>query len=135
LVPKPQELKEMVIKPLKTLSQIREEREALAMRETRLVTGVDVLQSPITALYQTFSKKEKNKRWIAEQEFKDNKRKVVQELLRLYVASDIIELNEDEFDDFISFLSLSETFLKTSTEMELYLFIKDKYDHYKRIKN
>jgi tyrosyl-tRNA synthetase len=120
---------------LKTLSQIREEREALAMRETRLVTGVDVLQSPITALYQTFSKKEKNKRWIAEQEFKDNKRKVVQELLRLYVASDIIELNEDEFDDFISFLSLSETFLKTSTEMELYLFIKDKYDHYKRIKN
>ena len=135
LVQKPQELKEMVIKPLKTLSQIREEREALAMRETRLVTGVDVLQSPITALYQTFSKKEKNKRWIAEQEFKDNKRKVVQELLRLYVASDIIELNEDEFDDFISFLSLSETFLKTSTEMELYLFIKDKYDHYKRIKN
>ena len=45
------------------------------------------------------------------------------------------QLHEDEFDDFISFLSLSETFLKTSTEMELYLFIKDKYDHYKRIKN
>lgn len=135
LVPKPQELKEMVIKPLKTLSQIREEREALAMRETRLVTGVDILQSPITALYQTFSKKEQNKRWIAEQEFKDNKRKVVQELLRLYVVSDIIDLDEEEFDDFISFLNLSETFLKTSTEMELYLFIKDKYDHYKRIKN
>ena len=65
LIPKPQELKEMVIKPLKTLSQIKEEREALAMRETRLVTGVDVLQSPITALYQAFSKKEQNKRWIA----------------------------------------------------------------------
>lgn len=29
LIPKPQELKEMVIKPLKTLSQIKEEREAL----------------------------------------------------------------------------------------------------------
>jgi hypothetical protein len=125
----------MVIKPLKTLSQIKEEREALAMRETRLVTGVDVLQSPITALYQAFSKKEQNKRWIAEQEYKDNKRKIVQELLRLYVASDIIELDEEEFDEFISFLNLNEDFLKTATEMELYLFIKDKYDHYKRIKN
>jgi hypothetical protein len=135
LIPKPQELKEMVIKPLKTLSQIKEEREALAMRETRLVTGVDVLQSPITALYQAFSKKEQNKRWIAEQEYKDNKRKIVQELLRLYVASDIIELDEEEFDEFISFLNLNEDFLKTATEMELYLFIKDKYDHYKRIKN
>ena len=135
LVQKPQELTEMIIKPLKTLSEIREEREALAMRETRLVTGVELLQSPITALYQAFSKKEQNKRWIAEQEYKDNKRKVVQELLRLYVASDIIELNEDEFDDFISFLNLSENFLKTSTEMELYLFIKDKYDHFKRLKN
>ena len=135
LVQKPQELTEMIIKPLKTLNEIREEREALAMRETRLVTGVELLQSPITALYQTFSKKEQNKRWIAEQEYKDNKRKVVQELLRLYVASDIIELDEEEFDSFISFLNLSENFLKTSTEMELYLFIKDKYDHFKRIKN
>ena len=135
LVQKPQELTEIIIKPLKTLNEIREEREALAMRETRLVTGVELLQSPITALYQAFSKKEQNKRWIAEQEYKDNKRKVVQELLRLYVASDIIELNEDEFDDFISFLNLSENFLKTSTEMELYLFIKDKYEHFKGLKN
>lgn len=135
LVQKPQELTEMIIKPLKTLNEIREEREALAMRETRLVTGVELLQSPITALYQTFSKKEQNKRWIAEQEYKDNKRKVVQELLRLYVASDIIELDEEEFDSFISFLNLSENFLKTSTEMELYLFIKDKYEHFKRLKN
>ncbi|MEY4572873.1 MAG: hypothetical protein RLZ10_2130, partial [Bacteroidota bacterium] len=29
----------------------------------------------------------------------------------------------------------NEDFLKTATEMELYLFIKDKYEHYQRIKN
>ena len=34
-----------------------------------------MLESPITALYQAFSKKEKTKRWIAEQEFKDDKEK------------------------------------------------------------
>ena len=127
------EMKEVVIKPLKTLNQIKEERQELSMRETRQVTGVEVLQSPITALYQTFSKKEKNKRWIAEQEFKDNERKVVQELLRLYVAYDIINLSEEEFDDFINFLNINETFLKTATEMELITFVQDKFEHFKRL--
>ena len=127
------EMKEVLIKPLKTLNQIKEERQELSMRETRQVTGIEMLQSPITALYQTFSKKEKNKRWIAEQEFKDNERKVVQELLRLYVAYDIINLTEEEFDDFIIFLNINETFLKTATEMELITFVQDKFEHFKRL--
>ena len=129
----PQEVQEVIVRPLKTLEQIKEEREALALRETRTVTGVNVLQSPITALYQAFSKKEQNKRWIAEQQYKDDQRKIVQELLRLYVAFDIIELSESEFDEFITFLNLDEQFIKTASEMELILFIKDKYEHYKQM--
>lgn len=129
----PQEVQEIIVRPLKTLEQIKEEREALALRETRTVTGVNVLQSPITALYQAFSKKEQNKRWIAEQQYKDDQRKIVQELLRLYVAFDIIELSESEFDEFITFLNLDEQFIKTASEMELILFIKDKYEHYKQM--
>ncbi|NDB34018.1 MAG: hypothetical protein EB023_01435 [Flavobacteriia bacterium] len=128
----PQEVAEVVVKPLKTLEQIREERANLAMRETRLVTGVNLLESPITALYQAFSKKEQNKRWIAEQVFKDNQRKVVQELLRLYVAYDIIDLKEEDFDAFLLFLNLDPDFLKTASEMELITYIKDKYEHFKR---
>jgi hypothetical protein len=130
---KPQEIREIVIRPLKTLEQIKEERENLALRETRQVTGIEVLQSPITALYQAFSKREKNKRWIAEQEFKDDQRKIVRELLRLYVAYDIIELSEEDFDDFIYFLNINDSFLKTASEMELITFIQDKFDHFKRI--
>ena len=129
----PQEVQEIVVRPLKTLEEIKEEREALALRETRTVTGVNVLQSPITALYQAFSKKEQNKRWIAEQQYKDDQRKIVKELLRLYVAFDIIELSEADFDEFITFLNLDEQFIKTASEMELILFIKDKYEHFKRI--
>ena len=93
---KAQEIAEVVVKPLKSLQQIKEERQALAMRETRMVTGIEVLQSPITALYQAFSKKEKAKRWVAAQEYKDDQEKIVQELLRTYVAYEIIELNDDE---------------------------------------
>jgi len=128
----PQELAEVIIRPLKTLEQIKEERTNLAMRETRLVSGVNVLESPITALYQAFSKKEQNKRWIAEQVYKDNQRKVVQELLRLYVAYDIIDLKEEQFDAFLMFLNLSPDFLKTASEMELITYIKDKFEHFKR---
>lgn len=126
----PQELKEVVVRPLKTLNQIKEERAELAMRDTRIVSGIAVFQSPITALYQAFSKKEKNKRWIAEQEFKDDKIRIVKELLALYVAYDIIELDTEEFDSFVSFLNINEDFLKTSSEMELVLFVKGKYEHF-----
>jgi hypothetical protein len=126
----PQEIKEVVIRPLKTLEQIKEERQALSLRETKLVTGIEVLQSPITALYQAFSKKEKNKAWIAEQTYKNDQRKVVKELLRLYVAYEIISLSEEEFDDFITFLNVDESFLKTAAEMELIVFIKDKFEHF-----
>jgi tyrosyl-tRNA synthetase len=129
----PQEVPDIIVRPLKTLEQIKEERENLALRETRTVTGVSALQSPITFLYQAFSKKEQNKRWIAEQEFKDDQRRIVQELLRLYVAFDIIELTEAEFDAFITFLNIDEQFIKTASEMDLILFIKDKYDHFRRL--
>ena len=129
----PQEVPDVIVRPLKTLEQIKEERENLALRETRLVTGVNVLESPITALYQAFSKKEQNKRWIAEQQFKDDQRRIVQELLRLYVAFDIIELSETDFDAFITFLNIDDQFIKTASEMELILFIKDKYDHFRRL--
>ncbi len=129
-----QEEKEVVVRPLKTLQQIKEERASLSMRETRLVTGIEVLNSPITALYQRFSEREQNKQWVAKMEFKDNQTKVLKELLRVYISYDIVNLDEEEFEDFIIFLNIDENFLKTSSEMELVTFIKDKFEHYMLIK-
>jgi hypothetical protein len=122
---------EVIVKPLKTLQEIKEERASLSLRETRLVTGLEVMQSPITALYQRFSKREQNKKWIAEQQFKDNQTKILKELLRLYVTYDIVELSQEEFEDFIIFLNINEDFLKTSSDLELVQFIKEKFEHYK----
>ena len=104
------------------------------MRDTRIVSGLSAFESPITALYQALSKNERNKRWIAEQEFKDDKARIVKELLALYVAYDIIELDSDRFDSFISFLNINEDFLKTASEMELVLFVKDKYEHFRSLR-
>ena len=127
---KVQDVSEVVVRPLKTLNEIKEERQSLALRETRMVTGIEVLQSPITALYQAFSKKEKAKRWVAEQEHLDDQRDVLKELLRLYVAYEVIELTDEEFDEFIYFLNMDETFLKTASEMDLITFIQDKFEHF-----
>lgn len=131
---KAQEFDPVVVRPLKTLEEIKEEREALALRETRMVTGIDALQSPITALYQTFSKREKTKRWIAEQEYKDDQVRVLKELLRTYVAYDIIELSDEELEEFVYFLNMDDSFLKTSSELELITFIQDKFIHYSALK-
>lgn len=130
---KAQEFEAVNVKPLKSLEEIKEERQALAMRETRMVTGIEVLQSPITALYQAFSKKEQSKQWVAKQEHLDNQQRILQELLRTYAAYDIIELSDQEFESFISFLNMDETFLKTASEMELITFIKDKFEHYQQM--
>lgn len=95
-----------------------------------MVSGISAFESPITALYQAFSRKEKNKRWIAEQEYKDDQIRIVKELLALYAVYDIIDLDTVEFDAFIAFLNINENFLKTASEMELVLFVKDKYEHF-----
>jgi hypothetical protein len=130
----PQEFAEVIVRPLKSLKEIREERQSLALRETRTVTGIEMLQSPITALYQAFSKKERTKRWIAKQEHQDDQLNIVRELIRTYIAFDVIELDDEEFEEFIYFLNMDEQFLKTASEMELITFIQDKFQHYKMIK-
>jgi arsenate reductase-like glutaredoxin family protein len=85
-------------------------------------------------LYEAFSKKEKAKRWLAEQKYKDSQREVLKDLLRLYNLYDIVKLPEDEFDQFIDFLNVDANFLKTASEIELVTFIKDKFEHYQAVK-
>ncbi|WP_300664952.1 hypothetical protein [Fluviicola sp.] len=127
---KARQIEEVVIKPLKSLQEIKEERADLAMRETRTITGLEAFQSPITALYERFSKREQSKAIVARKQYEDKKEEVVQELLRLYVSYDIIKLKPDDFIDFIHFMAMDENFLKTASDIELVTYIKDKLEHY-----
>ncbi|MCH2234885.1 MAG: hypothetical protein MK078_11600 [Crocinitomicaceae bacterium] len=124
---------EVVVKPLKTLEQLKEERENIVKREVPTISGVSALQSPITALYMAFSKREKTKRMVAELEYKEDQDKVVKEILRVYVNADIIDLDSDEYEEFITFLNLNPEFLKTASDYELIVFIQEKFEHYRRI--
>ncbi|MEX2485696.1 MAG: hypothetical protein WED10_14080 [Brumimicrobium sp.] len=128
---KVQEYEAIEVSPIKTLDEIKREREELSKRETRTVTGIDVLQSPITALYERFSKRAQSKRLVAEMEHQDNINNVLKELLRVYVSYDVVYLEEEEFEAFVYFLNIDEHFLKTASDYELITYIKDKLEHYK----
>jgi hypothetical protein len=132
IYPKARVIGEVTVRPLKSLEQIKDEREALVMRDTRTVTGLNAFQSPITALYERFSKRGKSVAMSSELRYKDQKAQLLQELLRVYVAFEIIDLDEEEFDQFITFLNINEEFLKTATEYELVTYISDKFEHYLR---
>ena len=124
---------EVVVKPLKTLDELKEERESIAKREVPTVTVTNAISSPITALYVAFSKREKTKRKVAEMEFVDQQQDIVREILRLYVHHDIIDLNEDEFEEFVVFLNLNTNFLKYANDYELITYIKEKFEHFQKI--
>jgi hypothetical protein len=131
LASKIQEFETVEVHPIKSLEDIKKEREELSKRETRTVTGVNVLQSPITALYERFSKKAQSKRIVAEMEHQDNINSILKELLRVYISYDVVYLEEDQFQAFVYFLNIDEHFLKTASEYELITYIKDKLEHYK----
>jgi hypothetical protein len=134
LKPKSKQLKTIVIQPLKSIQQIKEERQNLTMKENKkMVEGISVIQSPITALYERFSKKAKTEKIINELKYQDNKNKIVKDLLSIYVLYEIIELNELEFDNFITFLNLNDSILINMNDIELSMLIKDKFEHFKTL--
>lgn len=126
-----QEFNTVVIYPLKTLDEIKEKRAELKRENVLKVTGVDVLKSPITALYERFSKKGKSKQRIAEMEFQDSKEEVLKELLRVYVSYDFVELSDEEFLGFIRYLDIQDNFLKSVNDYTLAVHIKNVLQAYK----
>ena len=92
-----------------------------------LLSWIDAVESPITYLYQQFSRMEKSKRKVAELELEDAKKEIFKELLKMYVEGDVIQLNEKDFDDFINFCNVDIGFIKNCTRYEFIMFIKKKY--------
>lgn len=124
-------LKEVSVFATRNLNEIQEDIDKLGIRKTYSVEGIDALESPITYLYERFSKFGESKRKVAEWENADLKRDILKDLFRLYIKHDIIDLSEDEFDAFIKYLHLSDEFMQNSTQLELTMAIKGKYESFK----
>ena len=130
------QLKEVEIIANRDIESIERDIQKLGYKKSDyMVSGVDAFNSPITFLYQAFSKRERAIRDIAEKRNEDRKRDLLKELLSRYVAYDVIQLNDEEFDDFIKFCNVPDEFMKQSTQYEFILYIKKKYEFYEAIKN
>jgi hypothetical protein len=114
------------------LEQIQEDINQLGYNEEDyMLSGINAAQSPITFLYQQFSKKERSKREVARMENDDKRRELLKELFRLYVDYQIIELNDEEFDAFIDYLNVSDEFLIKSTQYDFLIYVRDRFRDYK----
>lgn len=123
-----------VIAP-RDLAEIQKEIAELGYDESDYkVSGINAFSSPITFLYQTFSKVEQSKRKVAELENADKRRALLKELFRKYVDFEILELSDEEFDEFIDFLNVTDHFLQSCSQYEFILFVKDRFIDYKSLR-
>lgn len=127
------QLQSVTVEAPKTMNQVKKEIDQLGVKDTRLTssTVVDAVQSPITFLYERFSKFGQSKQLVAEMENEDRKQEVLKSLFRIYIKHDIIDLEEAEFERFIKYCNLSEEFIKTATEYDLVTAIQKKYETFK----
>ena len=129
-------LKEAEVIARRDMESIEKDIQKLGYNKSDyMLSGVDAFNSPITFLYQAFSKRERAIRDIAEKRNEDRKRELLKELLSRYVAFDVINLPDEEFDDFITFCNVPDEFMKQSTQYEFILYIKKKYEFYEALKN
>ena len=129
------QLKPVEIFTNRELEEIQKDIEKLGYdKNDYMLSGADVISSPITALYQSFSRRERNKREVAEMRNNDMRRSLLKELFRKYVAADIIQLDNNEFDEFIDFCGVSDEFLKTSTQYEFIMYIKKRFEVFSMIR-
>ncbi len=131
LLPVVRQLPELQVINERTLAEIQKEISKLGYREQDYRIGtVDALQSPITFLYQEFSRRERSKRLAAQLRNEDRKRELLRELLKKYVEYDIINLSDEAFDDFIDFCAVPDEVIKGLTQYDFLLYVKKKYELY-----
>lgn len=94
--------------------------------------GYQVLQSPITAIYQQFSNREKDKRGYAELMNKVRHRELQREILQKYIDTGVIDLKPEEISSFLDFCNISEYMLKTAPEYDIALYMKSRYLQFMR---
>lgn len=131
----PIELTEVQITALKTHQQIRKAINNISVPNTDLYPDAKLFQNPISYLYELISRKEKEKRLAANLQTEFTKRSVLKELFRLYNSFNIIDLPEEDFENFITYLDMPYEFMQSVSDYDLAITIKYKFKNYRADKN
>ena len=120
-----------VIAP-RELGEIVRDIEALGYEEKEHRTsGIDALSSPLTYLYEQFNRMERSKREVARLENEDRRRELLRELLGKYVDYEIVDLEKEQFDEFVEFMDPGEAVLKALTQYEFILWTRERFTAWK----
>jgi len=125
--------KPVIVRPPPTLSEIEEARDKIGINEYEPIISspANFLFNPLTALYQAFSKKEKEKRIYAELVTQKQVDDALKDLTRYHINNGLFDLDEDEITLFISTCPLSQDFVKNATLYEVSAALQRCYDTYK----
>jgi len=123
-------LSQVDIFPVRNVDEIKKDIEKLEFVFPYHTSGVAAFSSPITALYERFSKFEKSKRAVAYMINEEKKRDLLKELFHIYIKADIINLKTEEFDAFLNFCNLPQSFIQSANEYELTMAVKACYEEY-----
>jgi len=129
---KPVDLKAFSVKAPKTYDQILADLEKAEQSKVKKTSVVNAVESPITYLYMQFSREGRSTRKIAELRAEDAKRDLFRELFTKYMIAHIIDLDEKDLDDFISFSGLGDSYKTFDSEYELVVYVKERFADYKK---
>ncbi len=119
----------------KRLEQVKKE---IASREKpyfeqyrKSFEAANLMQSPITAMYLAFSKREQKNRLAEELYYEDFKKELLKSIFRGELFEKMLsDLNDEQLDEFVVFCNIPDDFIRRATEYELILFVKRKYYTY-----
>ncbi len=127
-------LRTVQVFPKRELETIQEDIRKLGYDDRDyMVTGIDAMSSPLTYLYQQVSRKERMKRRAYEIINADKKRDLLKELFTKYIDYQIIDLEEEEFEDFIDFMGVTDGQLISMTQYEFILFTKQRFKVFRQV--
>lgn len=127
-------LSEVKVYPTKSLRDVNNDRNTLGqIPNTDSYQDINAISSPISYLYERFSRIEQSKRKVAELEDEEKRRQVLKDLFHIYIRHDIISLSDDQFEKFIDFCNFTDDFIKNSTDYDLVMAIKYKYDQFEKL--
>jgi hypothetical protein len=126
------QLRQFTIKAPKTYDQIIRELEIAERTKIAATPLADAVSSPITFLYNQFSKEGKARTKIAALRSEDAKMELLRELFTRYMVAHIIDIDELQVDDFIKYSNLTNNYTQFETEYELVVYVKELFVKYKQ---
>lgn len=127
------QLREVVVRPQKSLDEVRNEIRKLGTHTEAIESKRSSIQSPISMLYEEFSRRERAKRKLAELQDEMQRRDILKDYIHMCMKGGLINLAEEEVEDFIDYFSVTDYFLRNSNDYDILFEIKIRYREFENL--